>query len=181
MSGCSLPVIILSGSGNQGIAASLPVVEYAKTFGKNRDELLRALAAADLITIHLKSGIGRLSAYCGVVCAGAAAGAGIAFLLTVPGQRVDAISHTLVNALAIVSGIVCDGAKPSCAAKIAAAVEAGIVGFDMYRAGEQFLAGDGIVAHGVEKTIRNIHRLGKEGMRLTDREIIEMMLSEAEV
>jgi L-cysteine desulfidase len=173
MSGCSLPVIILSGSGNQGITASMPVIEYAAFLKKSEEELIRALVVSDLITLHLKSGIGRLSAYCGVVCAGAAAGAGIAYL---QGGRMEEISHTLVNALAITSGIVCDGAKPSCAAKIAAAVDAGILGYEMFKNGRQFYGGDGIIAHGVENTIKNIYRLGKEGMRKTDKEIIQIML-----
>jgi L-cysteine desulfidase len=173
MSGCSLPVIILSGSGNQGITASMPVIEYAAFLKKNEEDLIRALALSDLITLHLKSGIGRLSAYCGVVCAGAAAGAGIAYL---QGGRMEEIAHTLVNALAITSGIVCDGAKPSCAAKIAAAVDAGILGYEMFKNGQQFYGGDGIVAKGVENTIKNIYRLGKEGMRKTDKEIIQIML-----
>jgi L-cysteine desulfidase len=174
MSGCSLPVIILSGSGNQGITASMPVIEYAAFLKKSEEELIRALVVSDLITLHLKSGIGRLSAYCGVVCAGAAAGAGIAYL---QGGRMEEISHTLVNALAITSGIVCDGAKPSCAAKIAASVDAGILGYEMYKNGQQFYGGDGIIAQGVENTIKNIYRLGKEGMRKTDKEIIQIMLN----
>ncbi|MDR2304192.1 MAG: L-serine ammonia-lyase, iron-sulfur-dependent, subunit alpha [Treponema sp.] len=175
MSGCGMPVIILSGSGNQGIAASLPVIEYAVHLKKSREELIRALLVSDLITIHLKTGIGRLSAYCGVVCAGAAAGAGIAYL---QGGRMEEVAHTIVNALAITSGIVCDGAKPSCAAKIAAAVDAGLLGYEMYMNGQQFYGGEGIVAKGVEKTIENISRLGREGMRKTDKEIIRIMLDE---
>jgi L-cysteine desulfidase len=175
MSGCEMPVIIVSGSGNQGMAASLPVIEYAGEWGKSRESLIRALVVSDLAAIHLKSGIGRLSAYCGAVSAGAAAGAGITYL---HGGRLEEISHTIVNALAITSGIVCDGAKPSCAAKIAAAVDAGILGFEMYNNGQQFYSGDGIVAKDVENTIRNINRLGKEGMRSTDMEIIQMMLDE---
>ena len=175
MSGCGMPVIILSGSGNQGMAASLPVIEYAAHLRKSRDELIRALILSDLIAIHLKTGIGRLSAYCGVVCAGAAAGAGIAYL---KGGALDEVSHTLVNALAITSGIVCDGAKPSCAAKIAASVDAGILGYEMFSHGQQFYGGDGIIAKGVENTIKNISRLGKEGMRKTDKEIIRIMLDE---
>jgi L-cysteine desulfidase len=173
MSGCSLPVIILSGSGNQGITASMPVIEYAAFLKKSEEDLIRALVLSDLITLHLKSGIGRLSAYCGVVCAAAAAGAGIAYL---QGGRIDEVSHTLVNALAITSGIICDGAKPSCAAKISAAVDAGILGYEMYKNGRQFYGGDGIIARGVENTIKNIYRLGKEGMRETDKEIIQIML-----
>jgi len=175
MSGCDLPVIIVSGSGNQGMTASLPVIEYAFHLNKSREELIRALALSNLITIHLKTGIGRLSAYCGVVSAGAAAGAGIAYL---QGGRLEEVSHTLVNALAITSGIVCDGAKPSCAAKIAAAVDAGILGYEMFKKGRQFYGGDGIVSKGVENTIKNISRLGMEGMRETDKEIIQIMLSE---
>ncbi|MDR2608925.1 MAG: L-serine ammonia-lyase, iron-sulfur-dependent, subunit alpha [Treponema sp.] len=175
MSGCGMPVIILSGSGNQGMAASLPVIEYASYLKKSREELIRSLLVSDLITIHLKTGIGRLSAYCGVVCAGAAAGAGIAYL---QGGRMEEVAHTIVNALAITSGIVCDGAKPSCAAKIAAAVDAGLLGYEMYMNGQQFYGGDGIVAKGVEKTIENISRLGREGMRKTDKEIIQIMLDE---
>jgi L-cysteine desulfidase len=175
MSGCELPVVIVSGSGNQGMTASLPVIEYAKELGADRESLIRALVVSNLITIHLKTGIGRLSAYCGVVSAGAGAGAGIAYLL---GGRMKEITHTIVNALAIDSGIVCDGAKPSCAAKIAAAVDTGILGYEMYKNGQQFYAGDGIIAKGVENTIRNINRLGKEGMRETDKEIIRIMLDE---
>jgi L-cysteine desulfidase len=175
MNGCEMPVIIVSGSGNQGMAASLPVLEYAKELGVQREKLIRALVLANLITIHLKTGIGRLSAYCGVVSAGAAAGAGIAYL---HGGGLEEISHTIVNALAIVSGIVCDGAKASCAAKIATAVEAGIMGYTMFKNGQQFYGGDGIIAHGLEETIRNISYLGKEGMRKTDEEIIQLMLAE---
>ncbi|MDR1930238.1 MAG: L-serine ammonia-lyase, iron-sulfur-dependent, subunit alpha [Treponema sp.] len=175
MSGCALPVIILSGSGNQGITASLPVIEYAGELGSSREELIRALLVSDLVTLHLKSGIGRLSAYCGVVSAGAGAGAGISYL---KGGRFEEVSHTIVNALAIVSGIVCDGAKPSCAAKIAAAVDAGILGGEMYDMGQQFYGGEGLIVKGVENTIRNISRLGKEGMRKTDKEIIRIMLED---
>jgi L-cysteine desulfidase len=175
MSGCGMPVVIVSGSGNQGMTTSLPVIEYAKELQADHEKLIRALVLANLITIHLKTGIGRLSAYCGVVSAGAAAGAGIAYL---HGGGLEEISHTIVNALAIVSGIVCDGAKASCAAKIAASVDAGILGFSMFKDGQQFYGGDGIIARGLEETIRNISYLGKEGMRKTDEEIIGLMLKE---
>jgi L-cysteine desulfidase len=175
MGGCEMPVIIVSGSGNQGMTTSLPVIEYAKELKVPREKLIRALVLANLITIHLKTGIGRLSAYCGVVSAGAAAGAGIAYLY---GGGLEEISHTIVNALAVVSGIVCDGAKASCAAKIAASVDAGILGFSMFKNGQQFYGGDGIIARGLEQTIRNISYLGKEGMRKTDEEIICLMLKE---
>ena len=172
MGGCDMPVIINSGSGNQGMTASLPVIAYAEHYGKSHEELLRALTLSNLITLHLKSGIGRLSAYCGAVSAGAGAGAGIAYLLT---GDLRTVNHTIVNALAISSGIVCDGAKASCAAKIAMAVDAGIMGFDMHLEGCQFYGGDGLVSKGVENTIRNISQLGTEGMKETDKKIIEIM------
>lgn len=175
MSGCELPVIIVSGSGNQGMAASLPVIEYAKELGSDHETLLRALLVANLITIHQKTGIGRLSAYCGAVSAGVGAGAGIAWL---HGGGFEEVAHTIVNALATVSGIICDGAKPSCAAKIASSVEAGILGFHMFQKGQQFYGGDGIVVKGVENTIKNIGRLGRDGMKETDKEIIKMMLGD---
>ena len=175
MSGCELPVVINSGSGNQGITVSVPVIEYAKALAAPKERLYRALAVSNLIAIHEKSGIGRLSAYCGAVSAGCAAGCGIAYL---QGADYKAIAHTLVNSLAIVSGIICDGAKPSCAAKIASSVEAGIMGYHMYLNGQQFRAGDGIVTKGVENTIRNVSQLGREGMRETDREIVKIMLQD---
>ena len=173
MNGCELPVIINSGSGNQGMTVSLPVIEYAKEVGATQEQLYRALLLANLVTLHEKEGIGRLSAYCGAVSAGAGAGAGIAWLC---GGDYQAVIHTIVNALAITSGIVCDGAKASCAAKISAAVDAGIMGFEMYRNGQQFYGGDGLVLKGVENTIRNISRLGRIGMKETDKEIIDMMI-----
>ena len=173
MSGCELPVVINSGSGNQGITASVPVIVYARETGKSREDLLRALLVSNLITIHLKTGIGRLSAYCGAVSAGCGAGAGIAWL---QGGRLREIAHTVVNAVAVTSGIVCDGAKASCAAKIAAAVDAGLLGLSMFRDGNQFYGGDGIVKKGVENTIANVGRLARDGMRETDREILRLML-----
>ena len=173
MSGCELPVCIISGSGNQGITASVPVVVYAEEIAADEDLLLRALIVSDLITVHQKTGIGCLSAYCGAISAGVGAGAGICYLM---GGDFYLIAHTLVNAVAILSGTICDGAKPSCAAKIAMAVEAGIMGYEMARAGKQFYGGDGIVTKGVENTIRNVGRLAKDGMSETDREIINIML-----
>lgn len=175
MNGCELPVIINAGSGNQGMTCSLPVFEYAKELNVTEEKKYRALALSNLTAIHQKTGIGRLSAYCGAVSAGAAAGAGIAYLC---GGGYEEVIHTVVNALAIVSGMVCDGAKASCAAKIAASVDAGILGYNMYLNGQQFYAGDGIVTKGVEATIQNIGRLGKEGMRETNEEIIKMMIGE---
>ena len=172
MGGCDMPVVICSGSGNQGMTASLPVITYAEYYKKSEEELYRALVLSNLVTLHLKSGIGRLSAYCGAVSAGAGAGAGIAYLLT---GELDTISHTIVNALAISSGIICDGAKSSCAAKISMAVDAGIMGYEMYCEGCQFFGGEGLVSRGVENTIRNIYALGHDGMKETDKKIIEIM------
>ena len=172
MNGCELPVVINSGSGNQGITVSVPVIVYAKELNVGEEKMYRALALSNLAAIHQKTPIGRLSAYCGAVSAGAGAGAGIAYLC---GGGFKEITHTIVNALAIVSGIVCDGAKASCAAKIASAVEAGILGYNMYIRGQQFYGGDGIISKGVEKTIGNVGRLGKDGMKETDKEIIRIM------
>ncbi|MBE6596010.1 MAG: serine dehydratase subunit alpha family protein [Ruminococcaceae bacterium] len=177
MSGCELPVCILSGSGNQGITASVPVVVFAREKGASEEELLRALVAADLITVHLKTGIGCLSAYCGAISAGCGSGAGICFL---DGGRYYEIAHTVVNAVAILSGTICDGAKASCAAKIAMAVEAGLMGYEMTCTKRQFYGGDGIVTKGVENTIRNVGKLARDGMCETDKEIIRIMLGKAE-
>ena len=173
MSGCEMPVAIISGSGNQGMTASIPVVVYARELGVSEEKLLRALLVSDLITVHQKTGIGCLSAYCGAISAGCGAGCGIAYL---HGGGYYEIAHTLVNAVAILSGTICDGAKPSCAAKIAMAVEAGIMGFEMMRSGHQFYGGDGIITKGVENTIRNIGKLARDGMSETDKEIIRIML-----
>jgi L-cysteine desulfidase len=175
MNGCELPVIINSGSGNQGITASLPVIVYARELQLPMEKLYRALAVSNLVTVHLKSGIGTLSAYCGVVSAGAGAACGIAYLL---GGGMEEISHALVNALAIDSGIVCDGAKASCAAKIAMAVESGILGLNIHYNGCEFYAGDGIVKDGVEPTIRSVSRLAQDGMRETNAEILRIMMEE---
>ncbi|MBR3949996.1 MAG: serine dehydratase subunit alpha family protein [Oscillospiraceae bacterium] len=173
MSGCEKPVMIVSGSGNQGITASVPVAVYARESGASEELLLRAVALSNLVTIHQKAGIGRLSAYCGAISAGCGAGAGIAYLC---GGDAHAIAHTVVNAIAILSGTICDGAKPSCAAKIAAAVDAGILGYHMYLEGQQFYGGDGIVTKGVDNTVYNVGKLAREGMRQTDRTILEIML-----
>ena len=174
MSGCEMPVIIVSGSGNQGMTASLPVIEYARDMGVSEDQLLRALAVSNLITIHQKTGIGRLSAFCGATSAGCGAACGIAYLR---GGRYDVIAHTIVNTLAICSGMVCDGAKPSCAAKIAAAVDAGLLGYQMYAGGgHQFVNGEGILKENVEATIASVGRLARQGMRQTDQEILDIMV-----
>ena len=173
MSGCEKPVMIVSGSGNQGITASVPVAVYARETGASEEMLLRAVTLSNLVTIHQKAGIGRLSAYCGAISAGCGAGAGIAYL---NGGNAHAIAHTVVNAIAILSGTICDGAKPSYAAKIAAAVDAGILGYHMYLEGQQFYGGDGIVTKGVDNTVYNVGKLAREGMRQTDRTILEIML-----
>lgn len=173
MNGCNLPVVIVSGSGNQGMTASLPVVVYAKHLAVSRERLLRALLVSNLVTVHLKAGIGKLSAYCGAVSAGCGAGAGICYLR---GGSYEEVARTVRNALAINSGLICDGAKSSCAAKIASAVEAGLVGMEMSLSGSGFCGGDGILAEGVEGTIENVGDLARNGMRETDEEIIRLMI-----
>lgn len=174
MSGCEKPVVINSKSGNQGLTASLPVIVYAEDMGAAREQLYRALVVSNLVTIHLKTGIGPLSAYCGATSAGCGAGAGICYL---HGGKESEVAHTIVNAVAINSGMICDGAKASCAAKIASAVEAGLLGWQMQVQGTEFLGGDGIVTKGVENTIRNVGRVARNGMAETDREIIDIMIS----
>ena len=175
MSGCEKPVMIVSGSGNQGITASVPVAVFAREIGATEEQLLKAVTLSDLVTIHQKAGIGRLSAYCGAISAGCGAGAGIAYL---QGGDARAVAHTVVNAIAILSGTICDGAKPSCAAKIAAAVDAGVLGYHMYLEGQQFYGGDGIITKGADKTVYNVGRLAREGMRETDRAILRIMLDD---
>lgn len=173
MGGCELPVIINSGSGNQGITVTVPVVEYARELGRDEDTMLRALIISNLTAIHQKAGIGCLSAYCGAISASAAAGAGIAYLL---GGGVYEIEHTLVNCLAVSSGVVCDGAKASCAGKIAIGLDAALLGYLMIKNQQQFRGGDGILQKGAEETIRMVGRLGRDGMRETDREILHIMI-----
>ena len=173
MSGCEMPVIINSGSGNQGITVSLPVIEYAKELNATQEQLYRSLVMANLTAIRQKALIGTLSAYCGAISAGCAAGAGIAYI---NGGDLYIINHTIVNSLAILSGTICDGAKPSCAAKIASAVDAALMGYHMALAGKQFRGGEGIVKKGVENTIASVGRLGKDGMKQTDEEILRIMI-----
>jgi L-cysteine desulfidase len=177
MNGCELPVVINSGSGNQGMTASIPVIVYARELGVSEDLMYRALVVSNLVTTHLKTGIGSLSAYCGAISAGCGAGSGICYL---HGGRLDEISHTIVNALAINSGVICDGAKASCAAKIASAVEAGLLGMQMYMHDSQFYGGDGIVIKGVENTIRAVSKIARDGMRGTDQEIIRIMIGDTD-
>lgn len=172
MSGCEMPVVILSGSGNQGLTASLPIICYAQSINASADLLYRALAVSDLITIHQKTGIGRLSAYCGAVSAGIGAGAGIAYMMN---TGIDGVSHTIINAAAILSGTICDGAKPSCAAKISAAVSAGILGYQMYVENNNFQPGDGILGNDVEEVITHVGILASQGMKETDQIILKIM------
>ena len=173
MNGCDMPVVINSGSGNQGITACVPVVIYGEKVNSSKEQLYRALVVSNLVTIHIKNSIGKLSAFCGVVIAGAACGAGVAYL---DGGKEKEINHTIVNALAIISGVICDGAKSSCAAKIASAVEAGFLGYYMYREGNEFVSGDGIIKKGVENTIQAVGHVARVGMCETDKEIINIMI-----
>ena len=175
MSGCELPVIINSGSGNQGITASVPVIVYAREAGISEERMYRALVLSNLLAVYQKTPIGRLSAYCGVINAGTAAACGIAYL---KGGDFNVIAHTLVNSLAISSGVICDGAKASCAAKIALALDNAFLGYRMYENGQQFYGGDGIVKKGVDKMVSGVGRLGREGMRGTDKEILRIMLAD---
>lgn len=173
MNGCELPVVIVSGSGNQGITASVPVVVYAQALKVSEEKMYRAVLLSDLVTVYLKQGIGKLSAYCGAVSAGSGSGAGIAYLY---GMSDEQIAHVVENALAINSGIICDGAKSSCAAKIAMAVEGGLLAFDMAKAEHNFAGGDGIVQENADETIAAVGKIASQGMVDTDKEIINVML-----
>ena len=172
MSGCNLPVVIVSGSGNQGAAASLPVIIYAQKHNIGREQLLRALALSDLIAIHLKSGIGRLSAYCGAVCAATGAGCAMTYL---DGGTLEQIDQTITNSIATSSGMVCDGAKPSCAAKIATSLESAIMAHDLAMANRTFQSGEGIVMDNVEQTIDAVGCVASQGMHITDQVILNLM------
>lgn len=173
MNGCAMPVVINAGSGNQGITCTMPVVTYAEELGVSTEKLHRAMVLTNLVALHQKRYIGNLSAYCGAVSAGTAAACGIAYL---HGENYDVIGRTIINALGNTGGIVCDGAKASCAAKIASAVEAGILGYEMSKRGKVFAFGEGIVEGDYEQTIRNFGRLAKEGMKDTDIEILNIMI-----
>lgn len=175
MSGCELPVVINSGSGNQGMTASLPVVEYGKKLDCSEEKIYRALCISNLIAIYQKSGIGRLSAYCGAVSAAAGAGAGITYLY---GGSLNQISQTITNTLANISGIICDGAKSSCAAKIASSVDAAIVATMMSLRGNAFAPGDGIVKGNIENTVDGVVKLAKEGMKVTDDVVLQIMVED---
>ena len=172
MSGCNLPVVIVSGSGNQGATASLPVIVYAEKHGCSCEQMLRALALSDLIAIHLKSGIGRLSAYCGAVCAATGAGCAMTYL---DGGTLEQIDQTITNSIATSSGMVCDGAKPSCAAKIATSLESAIMAHDLAMANRAFQSGEGIVMDNVEQTIDAVGCVASQGMHITDQVILNLM------
>ncbi len=173
MSGCELPVVINSGSGNQGITVTMPIYVYAKEFGKSEDELIRALMLANLVAIHIKATYGRLSAFCGAVSAATGAGAAITWMA---GGNYKQICDTITNALGTISGMVCDGAKPSCASKIASAVDTAILAYEMAMAEKQFQSGDGLIKDNIEATIRSVGRMAAEGMVTTDHKILELML-----
>lgn len=172
MNGCELPVIINSGSGNQGLTVTLPVIEFAEELNVSKEKLYRALALANLIAIYQKSQIGSLSAFCGAVSAAAAAGAAITYL---KGGNYTDVAQTFINGLAISSGIICDGAKASCAAKIAISVDSGILASDMHENESKFYSGDGIVGIDADQTIKNIAKIAREGMKETDKEILYLM------
>lgn len=174
MNGCSMPVVINSGSGNQGMTVSLPVVEYAKELNVSQERLYRALVISNLIALHQKKHIGSLSAYCGAVCAACGSGAAIAYL---HGKDYEVISNTIINTIANVGGMICDGAKSSCAAKIASAVDAAIMAYHLSENQHAFESGEGLVQDDVERTIQNLGQVGREGMQATDREILDIMLN----
>lgn len=177
MGGCTLPVIINSGSGNQGMTVSLPVIKYAESLDVSKEKLVRALVLSNLLALYQKRGIGKLSAYCGAVSAACGAGAGISYLYDLP---LDAIKMTIKNALGNVAGIVCDGAKSSCAAKIASSVDAAIMAHEMAMDGQVYSGGEGLNLDDVDKTIENVSHLAKEGMKETDISILEMMINDKE-
>ncbi len=178
MSGCSLPVIIISGSGNQGMTCSLPVIEYARSTGKSQEELLRALCVSNLTAQDQKRYIGPLSAYCGAVCAAAGAGVGITFLC---GGTAGQIENTVVNTIVNAGGITCDGAKPSCAAKIFSSLQAAFLGHSLAMRGFRFEAGEGLAMDTAEDTVKAIGYMGREGMRQTDIEILNLMIGKTDI
>ena len=175
MSGCLLPVVINCGSGNQGITVTMPIVTYGKHIGASHEKILRALCFADLIAVHQKSGIGRLSAFCGALCAATAGVCGIAYLND---ESYEVISQIIINSLANAGGIVCDGAKASCAAKIASSLDCALLAYELAKKNRGFKDGEGIVKADVEKTIASVGRMASQGMRLTDREILDIMLEQ---
>lgn len=178
MSGCALPVIINSGSGNQGMTCSLPVIEFGKELKKSKEEIYRALCVSNLVALNQKKYIGSLSAYCGAVCAAAGAGAGITYLC---GGTLEQIENTVVNTIADAGGIVCDGAKPSCAAKISTALQAAILSHKMAMRGLTFARGEGLVMDCPEDTIKAVGYVGRAGMKQTDVEILNLMIGKTKL
>ena len=178
MNGCALPVVIVCGSGNQGITCALPVMEYAEFLRCDHERLVRAVMLSDLIAVHVKSYIGALSAFCGAICAACGAGAAITWLC---GGTREQIGATVSNTLGNVGGIVCDGAKASCAAKISAAVDAAILGHDMAMQGRGFRAGEGLIQDTVEQTIASMGYVGRVGMKDADVEILNIMIGKTQV
>ncbi len=174
MSGCEKPVVIVGGSGNQGLTVTMPVLEYAERLGSSREQVYRALALANLMAVYLKKDIGRLSAYCTAVTAGVGAGCAVAYL---DGGTLEAVRHTIVNDLAVLSGMFCDGAKPSCAAKVANSVGAGIMGYEMYKNGQSFNGGDGFLQSSADDTIDAVAEIAREAMTETDKKILDIMVS----
>ena len=174
MSGCEKPVVIVGGSGNQGLTVTMPVLEYAERLGSSREQVYRALALANLMAVYLKKDIGRLSAYCTAVTAGVGAGCAVAYL---DGGSLEAVRQTIVNDLAVLSGMFCDGAKPSCAAKVANSVGAGIMGYEMYKSGQSFNGGDGFLQSSADDTIDAVAEIAREAMTETDKKILDIMVS----
>ncbi len=174
MSGCEKPVVIVGGSGNQGLTVTMPVLEYAERLGSSREQVYRALALANLMAVYLKKDIGRLSAYCTAVTAGVGAGCAVAYL---DGGTLEAVRQTIVNDLAVLSGMFCDGAKPSCAAKVANSVGAGIMGYEMYKNGQSFNGGDGFLQSSADDTIDAVAEIAREAMSETDKKILDIMVS----
>lgn len=178
MGGCSMPVVINSGSGNQGMTVSLPVIVFADEWEVSHEKLCRSLVVSNLIAIHQKYYIGSLSAYCGAVSAACGAGAGITYMY---GGTYQQVSLTIINTLGNVGGIVCDGAKPSCAAKIASSVDAALMAFQLSIQNKSFLPGEGIIKDDIEETIKSMGYIGRVGMRLTDTEILNVMIDQADI
>ncbi len=178
MGGCAKPVVINSGSGNQGITVSLPVMAYAAELGVEEERMYRAMVVSNLISIHLKRHIGNLSAFCGAVTAASGVSAAITYL---NGGSYQQICDSITNTLGNVGGIICDGAKSSCAAKIASAVDAAILASEMSRNQQVFLGGEGIVKGDIEATIRAIGHVGRVGMMATDVEILKIMTNQVSV
>ncbi len=172
MSGCALPVMTTSGSGNQGMTSSLALIEYARILKVSQEKLIRALFFSHLATVHIKTNVGRLSAYCGVICSSAAVAGALAFIND---ESYEVTAHSVINTLGDVSGIICDGAKSSCAMKVSTTIYAAFDSYLLANAGKYLHGGDGIIADDIEGTLKNIGKLSQEGMNVTDKVIIGIM------